>query len=80
MENYTLVELRQMAKEKGIKNVSKLKKEDLLSLLFSNNSNDESNKTDEVNIKNTYTENKNNSENIEKDDVQLNKNQKENSA
>lgn len=79
MENYTLVELRQMAKEKGIKNVSKLKKEDLLSLLFSNNSNDESNKTDEVNIKNTYTENKNNSENIEKDDVQLNKNQKENS-
>ena len=26
MENYTLVELRQMAKEKGIKNVSKLKK------------------------------------------------------
>ena len=79
MENYTLVELRQMAKEKGIKNVSKLKKEDLLSLLFSNNSNDESNKTDKVNIKNTYIENKNNSENIEKDDVQLNKNQKENS-
>ena len=37
MENYTLVELRQMAKEKGIKNVSKLKKEELLGLLFSNN-------------------------------------------
>ena len=38
MENYTLVELRQMAKEKGIKNVSKLKKDELLDLLFSNNS------------------------------------------
>ena len=38
MENYTLVELRQMAKEKGIKNVSILKKDELLDLLFSNNS------------------------------------------
>ena len=27
LESYTLVELRQIAKEKGIKNVSKLKKE-----------------------------------------------------
>jgi len=31
--NYTLVELRQLAKEKGVKNVSKLKKEELLNLL-----------------------------------------------
>lgn len=38
MENYTLVELRQMAKEKGIKNVSKLKKDELLKLLFSDDS------------------------------------------
>ena len=30
-ENYTLVELRQLAKEKGLKSVSKLKKEELLS-------------------------------------------------
>ena len=30
LTNCTLVELRQMAKEKGIKNVSKLKKDDLL--------------------------------------------------
>ena len=34
----TLVELRQIAKEKGIKNVTKLKKEELISVLgeFSN--------------------------------------------
>ena len=38
MENYTLVELRQMAKEKGIKNVSKLKKEELISLLSQDSS------------------------------------------
>ena len=79
MENYTLVELRQMAREKGIKNVSKLKKEDLLGLLFSNNSIDESRKDNEVNINNTYTENKNYSENIEKLDAHFNKHQKENS-
>jgi transcription termination factor Rho len=29
-EKCTLVELRQLAKEKGVKNVSKLKKEDLI--------------------------------------------------
>lgn len=33
IEEYTLVELRQLAKEKGIKNVSKLKKEELIELL-----------------------------------------------
>ena len=33
LENYTLVELRQLAKERGVKNVSKLKKEELLDLL-----------------------------------------------
>ena len=32
-ESYTLVELRQLAKEKGIKNVSKLKKEELIEYL-----------------------------------------------
>ena len=32
-ENYTLVELRQLAKEKGIKNVSKLKKDELIEVL-----------------------------------------------
>lgn len=30
LENYTLVELRQLAKEKGIKNTSKLKKEEII--------------------------------------------------
>ena len=34
-ENFTLVELRQKAKEEGIKNVSKLKKEELIELLTS---------------------------------------------
>lgn len=33
LENYTLVELRQLAKEKGIKNVFKLKKEELIEYL-----------------------------------------------
>lgn len=33
LQNATLVELRQFAKEKGVKNVSKLKKEELLQLL-----------------------------------------------
>lgn len=33
IENCTLVELRQLAKEQGIKNVSKLKKEDLINIL-----------------------------------------------
>lgn len=33
IESYTLVELRQLAKEKGIKNVSKLKKEELIEYL-----------------------------------------------
>ncbi len=33
LENCTLVELRQIAKEKGVKNVSKLKKEELLDLI-----------------------------------------------
>ena len=35
LENCTLVELRQLAKEKGIKNVSKLKKEELIEILTS---------------------------------------------
>ncbi len=33
LENCTLVELRQLAKEKGVKNVSKLKKDELLEIL-----------------------------------------------
>ena len=32
LENYTLVELRQLAKEKKIKNSSKLKKDELIHL------------------------------------------------
>ena len=33
LDDYTLVELRQIAKEKGCKNVSKLKKDDLVEYL-----------------------------------------------
>ena len=40
LKDYTLVELRQMAKEKGAKNVSKLKKEELLQFLEENTSTD----------------------------------------
>ena len=36
LENYTLIELRQLAKEKGIKNVSKLKKEELIDIMENN--------------------------------------------
>ena len=36
LENATLVELRQLAKEQGVKNVSKLKKEELVEILESN--------------------------------------------
>ena len=38
---YTLVQIRQLAKEKGIKNVSKYKKDELIDLLNSNNSVDD---------------------------------------
>ncbi len=41
LEKYTLVELRQMAREKGVKNVSKLKKNELITFL--NSEHDESN-------------------------------------
>ena len=34
LENYTLVELRQLAKEKGVKNTSKLKKEEIIEELL----------------------------------------------
>ncbi len=46
-ENCTLVELRQLAKEKGIKNTSKLKKEELIEALMEENNTDVNNITDE---------------------------------
>lgn len=47
LEHYTLVELRQLAKEKNIKNVSKLKKEEIIELLnnLENNENITNNNT-----------------------------------
>ena len=58
IENYTLVELRQFAKEKGIKNVSKLKKEELIELLNNNIEKNEclKNETEIEKISNESTE------------------------
>lgn len=55
LENCTLVELRQLAKEKGKNNVSKLKKEELIELLSASETQDE--ETSDINL-----ENSNNSE------------------
>ena len=46
-ENCTLVELRQLAKEKGIKNTSRLKKEELIEALMEENNTDVNNISDE---------------------------------
>lgn len=46
-ENCTLVELRQLAKEKGIKNTSRLKKEELIEALMEENNTDVNNVSDE---------------------------------
>ena len=51
LENCTLVELRQLAKDKGVKNVSKLKREELISILEENDRTmDVENGSDSVNI------------------------------
>ena len=60
LENYTLVELRQLAKEKGIKNSSKLKKDELMQELSNVSTNDDvqaSNYDDEpINYGDNYVE------------------------
>lgn len=56
LENYTIVELRQLAKEKGVKNVSKLKKEEIIELL-SNTETDESAQESEKNELKNYNVN-----------------------
>ena len=59
-EDFTLVELRQMAKEQGAKTVSKMKKDDLVQFLKehdSNKKNEELGKSDESNL--TKKQNKN---------------------
>ncbi len=59
-EDFTLVELRQMAKEQGAKTVSKMKKDDLVQFLKehdSNKKNEELGKSDETNL--TKKQNKN---------------------
>ena len=71
MENYTLVELRQMAKEKGIKNVSKLKKDELLDLLFSNNSSNIDDNLTEDNKLANVNETSNLKETVRKNDDEI---------
>jgi transcription termination factor Rho len=53
LEDYTLVELRQMAREKGAKNVSKLKKDELIKILSENNNSVQKEENDEVNDQET---------------------------
>ena len=56
IDDCTLVELRQLAKEKGVKNVSKLKKEELIELLSTNETeNNKENK--DTSIENIETQN-----------------------
>ena len=45
-ENCTLVELRQLAKEKGVSNVSKLKKDELIKILSEQSNEERSTKTE----------------------------------
>ena len=66
-KSYTLVELRQFAKERGAKNVSKMKKEELLNFL----ENYESNKTSE-NIENNKENMRENNEILEEKDNNIN--------
>ena len=47
----TLVELRQMAKDKGVKNVSKLKKEELIEILSDNKQINDEEKRKQLKIK-----------------------------
>jgi len=56
IEKCTLVELRQLAKEKGIKNVSKLKKEELIEML-SNERTEFNEETEKINETETYYSN-----------------------
>ena len=58
LDNYTLVELRQIAKEKGFKNVSKLKKEELLKLLENNPNNNKNEKINTTHLDNSHEQNK----------------------
>ncbi len=60
IDDCTLVELRQLAKEKGVKNVSKLKKEELIELLNSN----------ETQTNNENTDTATDTENIDNQNIQ----------
>ncbi len=54
LESKTLVELRQIAKEQGVKNVSKLKKEELLEIINSNTEKEEKKETTEPETKRSF--------------------------
>ena len=80
LTNCTLVELRQMAKEKGIKNVTKLKKDELIEILDSNSQNadftkqnnnlNENVSNEKLNVADTHSvENNNGSQNDNLDNI-----------
>ena len=80
LTNCTLVELRQMAKEKGIKNVTKLKKDELIEILDSNSKNadltkqnnnlNENVSNEKLNVADTHSaENNNGSQNDNLDNI-----------
>ena len=67
-EKCTLVELRQLAKEKGVKNVSKLKKDELIVVLSEIIENDAIEKNSENLLNNTIMELQHNKNNFSKNE------------
>ncbi|MBO5349891.1 MAG: transcription termination factor Rho [Clostridia bacterium] len=77
-EKCTLVELRQLAKEKGITNVSKLKKDELVSILSKSNENNNSEAKEQTTQSGQaqITKNENNEKSIENENNTNNTNDK----
>ena len=57
LKDYTLVELRQIAKENGAKNVSKMKKDELVNFIEKNNTESEKNEIININLKEKNADN-----------------------
>ena len=69
LENCTIVELRQLAKEKGLKNTSKLKKDELLQILSEQASQDVGQTPNEDIVESVKVESVKNVENSENNDI-----------
>ena len=69
LENCTIVELRQLAKEKGLKNTSKLKKDELLQILSEGSSQDVGQTPNEDMVEPVKAESVKNVENSENNDI-----------